>query len=94
MSGPCCHQTRAHGLTGWWLRQHSGGVFQLASWRWLFRFLAIIALAAALTGFLFMPKAVTAKNESEYTKFQQLDLVGVLLMVSCLLLFILGLTSG
>jgi len=73
-----------------------GGLFELgnSSWPWLFRFLAIVALIACAVGWLMMPKAFTPKNKSQYTKFQQMDLVGVFLLTGSLLLFILGLTSG
>jgi hypothetical protein len=40
-----------------------------------------------------MPKAFTPKNKSKYSKFQQMDLLGVFLLTGSLLLFILGLTS-
>ncbi len=75
-------------------QEHSrGGLFELASWRWLFRFLAIVALLSAGLGFLMMPKAKTPKKESEFSKLERLDIVGVGLLTGCLLLFILGLTS-
>ncbi|KAJ9092463.1 hypothetical protein QFC20_007350 [Naganishia adeliensis] len=73
----------------------SGGLFELASWKWLFRFMAILAFASAAVGALLLPwKMGKHVAHSKYSKFQRLDLVGVFLMTGSLLLFILGLTSG
>ncbi|KAJ9092363.1 hypothetical protein QFC21_006864 [Naganishia friedmannii] len=72
-----------------------GGVFELASWRWLFRFMAILAFASAGIGALIMPwKMERHVAANKFSKLQRLDLVGVFLMTAALLLFILGLTSG
>jgi MFS family permease len=72
-----------------------GGLFELASWKWLFRFMAILAFASAGVGALLLPwKMERHIAHSEFSKLQRLDLVGVFLMTGSLLLFILGLTSG
>ncbi|KAJ9114008.1 hypothetical protein QFC22_005826 [Naganishia vaughanmartiniae] len=72
-----------------------GGLFELASWRWLFRFMAILAFASAGVGALIMPwKMERHIAANKFSKLQRLDLFGVFLMTAALLLFILGLTSG
>jgi hypothetical protein len=71
-----------------------GGLFELASWKWLFRFMAILAFASAGVGALLLPwKMGKHVADSQFSKMQRLDLVGVFLMTGSLLLFILGLTS-
>lgn len=74
-----------------------GGVFGLgnASWRWLLRFLAILALCAFAVGALMMPlKKHTVSHTSQFSRLQRLDIGGAVILTSSLCLFILGLTSG
>jgi MFS family permease len=75
---------------------NSGGVFGLgnASWRWLLRFLAILALCAFAVGALMMPlKKHTVSHTSQFSRLQRLDIGGAVILTSSLCLFILGLTS-
>jgi hypothetical protein len=73
-----------------------GGLFELgnSSWRWLFRFLAILALAASGVGFMTMAWGSTVKHNSRFSKLQRMDIVGASILTISLCLFILGFTSG
>lgn len=77
-----------------------GALLELASWRWIFRFLACVSLALAVPGYLLFPRntSATSSAESLYpVKFVEilktLDPIGVVTIMACLLLFNLALTS-
>ncbi|WVW85472.1 hypothetical protein I302_107510 [Kwoniella bestiolae CBS 10118] len=71
------------------------GLFLLASWKWYFRFVTILVTPFAILAWIYMPptKAV-ASSLSGRDKIKRLDLVGVLLLLSALVLFILGFTQA
>lgn len=70
----------------------------LASWRWIFRFIAIITFTCGASSWLLLPlqRAIEAEPHiaTPWTeKVRRLDLVGVGLIIASLLLLNLGLTS-
>ncbi|KAL0246983.1 hypothetical protein I308_104015 [Cryptococcus tetragattii IND107] len=71
------------------------GVFLLASWRWYFRFITIIiAPFSVLAWFLMPPTEAVAEDLPGAAKLKRMDIVGVLLLLACLVLFILGFTQA
>ncbi|OCF75874.1 hypothetical protein I204_03170 [Kwoniella mangroviensis CBS 8886] len=71
------------------------GLFLLASWKWYFRFVTIIVTPFAFLAWKYMPptKAVSS-SLSGRDKLKRLDLIGVILLLSALVLFILGFTQA
>ncbi|WWC63441.1 uncharacterized protein I303_106043 [Kwoniella dejecticola CBS 10117] len=71
------------------------GLFMLSSWRWYFRFVTIVVAPFAALAWVYMPptKAV-ASSLSSKDKIKRLDLIGVVLLLSALVLFILGFTQA
>lgn len=74
----------------------------MAGWRWIFRFLACITLACAVTGWLLFPStsnralsptAGSFRHGKRLEFLRRLDFVGVVLIMACLLLFNLALTG-
>ncbi|KAF8599786.1 MFS general substrate transporter [Ceratobasidium sp. AG-I] len=63
---------------------------QYASWRWVFWFIALIALPIAASCVYLIPK--TPSHEG--TKASQLDFVGVSALITAIILFIYALTTG
>ncbi|WWD20594.1 hypothetical protein CI109_105070 [Kwoniella shandongensis] len=71
------------------------GVFLLANWRWYFRFITIIVAPFSVLAWFLMPRTeAVAEDLPGAAKLKRMDLVGVLLLVACLALFILGFTQS
>ncbi|OWZ61109.1 hypothetical protein AYX15_06663, partial [Cryptococcus neoformans] len=71
------------------------GVFLLASWRWYFRFITIIIAPFSVLAWFLMPQTeATAEDLPGAAKLKRMDIVGVLLLIACLVLFILGFTQA
>ncbi|KAI5454811.1 hypothetical protein NCC49_003693 [Naganishia albida] len=78
-----------------------GALLSLAHWRWIFRFLACTSFAGATAGWLLLPKAPNLQHSTSTSRLtvignllRRLDLFGVVLVMSALLLFNLALTSA
>ncbi|WOO78849.1 putative MFS-type transporterc [Vanrija pseudolonga] len=69
---------------------------QMTNWRWFFRVISIIILPVAASTFYLIPASTgkDAENTDGKAKWRRLDLVGVFLMLSAIVLLILGLTLG
>ena len=71
------------------------GVFLLASWRWYFRFIAILVAPFSVIAFFLMPKTeAVAQSLPGWEKVKRMDLGGVAILIACLVLFILGFTQA
>ncbi|WVQ78085.1 hypothetical protein IAT38_000166 [Cryptococcus sp. DSM 104549] len=71
------------------------GVFLLASWRWYFRFIAILIAPFSVLAWFLMPKTeAVAEDLPGAAKLKRMDIGGVLILVACLVLFILGFTQA
>lgn len=71
------------------------GVFLLASWRWYFRFIAILVIPFSVLCWFLMPRTqAVAEDLPGAEKWKRMDLGGVFIMVTCLILFILAFTQG
>ena len=71
------------------------GVFLLASWRWYFRFIAILVAPFSVIAFFLMPKTeAVAQSLPGWEKIKRMDLGGVAILIACLVLFILGFTQA
>ena len=71
------------------------GVFLLASWRWYFRFIAILDAPFSVIAFFLMPKTeAVAQSLPGWEKVKRMDLGGVAILIACLVLFILGFTQA
>lgn len=71
------------------------GVFMLASWRWYFRFIAILAFPFSAFAWFLMPKTeAVAGNMSQTEKWKRMDLGGVAMLVAGLILFVLSFTQA
>ena len=71
------------------------GVFLLASWRWYFRFIAILVAPFSVIAFFLMPKTeAVAQSLPGWEKIKRMDLGGVGILIACLVLFILGFTQA
>ncbi|WWC87529.1 uncharacterized protein L201_002419 [Kwoniella dendrophila CBS 6074] len=74
------------------------GVFLLANWRWYFRFVTIIILPISILSWFIMPNTQPVNKSSlnlgQKEKLKRMDLLGVLILISCLVLFILGFTQA
>ncbi|WVQ85871.1 hypothetical protein IAT38_008039 [Cryptococcus sp. DSM 104549] len=71
------------------------GVFLLASWRWYFRFITILVAPFSVLAWFLMPKTeAVAEDLPGAAKFKRMDLGGVLILIACLVLFILGFTQA
>ncbi|KAI0804556.1 major facilitator superfamily domain-containing protein [Irpex lacteus] len=74
-----------------------GAVFvQLATWPWVFYFMAIMAFSIAITAFIFvpMPEKEEKLSKSGVAKWKYLDLGGILILTSALILLIFAVTEG
>lgn len=70
------------------------GIFLLASWRWYFRFIAIIAIPFAVLSWYILPRTeAVAEDLPGAEKWKRMDLVGVLGLMAILVLFILAFTQ-
>ncbi len=70
------------------------GVFLLASWRWYFRFIAIVVLPFSVLCWYIMPKTEAVAEDLPGTeKWKRMDLIGVTGLMAILILFILSFTQ-
>ncbi|TXT11737.1 uncharacterized protein COLE_02147 [Cutaneotrichosporon oleaginosum] len=70
------------------------GVFLLASWRWYFRFIAIVVLPFSVLCWYIMPTTEAVASDLPGTeKWKRMDLAGVLGLMAILVLFILAFTQ-
>lgn len=70
------------------------GVFLLASWRWYFRFVAILVIPFSVLSWYILPRTeAVAEKVPGSEKWKRMDLVGVFLMMAILCLFILAFTQ-
>lgn len=70
------------------------GVFLLASWRWYFRFVAILVIPFSVLCWFIMPRTEAVAEDLPGTeKWKRMDLIGVLGLMAILVLFILGFTQ-
>ena len=74
---------------------------QMSSWRWYFRFIALLAIPFSTIAYIFIPSTFTATNTSPDAlthsvaeKWKRFDLPGCAIMLSATLLFIVSLTLG
>lgn len=71
------------------------GLFLLASWRWYFRFIAILVIPFSVVCWFLMPRTkAVAQSLPGAEKWKRMDLGGVFIMVAMLILFILAFTQG
>ena len=71
------------------------GIFLLASWRWYFRFITIIVTPFSVIAWLLMPKTNAVAEDLPGTeKWKRMDLGGVFILLTALVLFILGFTQA
>ncbi|WWC72441.1 uncharacterized protein I206_106403 [Kwoniella pini CBS 10737] len=71
------------------------GIFLLANWRWYFRFITIIIAPFAVLAWFLMPRTeAVAEDLPGAAKLKRMDLGGVLILIACLVLFILGFTQA
>lgn len=75
-----------------------GAILVLASWRWVFRFVAIVTFTSGTCSWLLFPQEKADHAESHIAapwtvRVKRLDLVGIGLIMSSLLMLNLGLTS-
>lgn len=85
------------------------GVFLLASWRWYFRFIAILTVShstndrtsadsqapfAVLAWFLMPKTEAVASDLGGWDKWKRMDLPGVGIMIAALVLFVYGFTQA
>lgn len=71
-----------------------GGLFEQASWRWLFRMISFMAVLATVASLAFVPKERITKNVTLKDILLRMDLVGLLLSVTAIIMLVLALTSG
>ncbi|KAL1410691.1 hypothetical protein Q8F55_001633 [Vanrija albida] len=72
----------------------AGGLV-MASWRWYFRFIAILVIPFSALAWVLMPRtAAVAGDVGQGEKWRRMDLGGVVLMLGTLVCFILALTQG
>ncbi|BEJ11140.1 hypothetical protein CspHIS471_0105620 [Cutaneotrichosporon sp. HIS471] len=70
------------------------GVFLLASWRWYFRFIAIVVIPFSVLCWYIMPRTQAVAEDLPGTeKWKRMDLIGVLGLMAILVLFILSFTQ-
>ncbi|KAJ9114011.1 hypothetical protein QFC22_005831 [Naganishia vaughanmartiniae] len=70
-----------------------GALFNLANWRWLFRFIAILAGIAFVVALILLPwRTKTHVPPSRHSKLKRMDLLGLSAMTAALLLLNLSLT--
>lgn len=70
-----------------------GAIFvQFATWSWVFWFVAIIAVPVSVVAVWLIPND-SGKSASK-SKMKGLDLIGVSILTTALVLFIYGLTTG
>lgn len=71
------------------------GVFVMASWRWYFRFVAIVVLPFSVLAWFLMPRThAVAESLPGMDKVKRMDIGGVLLLMAFMVLFILAFTQG
>ncbi|TXT04331.1 hypothetical protein VHUM_04218 [Vanrija humicola] len=71
------------------------GGFVMASWRWYFRFIAILVVPFSIGAWFLMPRTrAVAEDLGRGEKWRRMDLGGVALMIAMLVCFILALTQG
>lgn len=71
------------------------GVFLLASWRWYFRFIAILVIPFSIFAWFLMPHApAVAEDLAMAEKWKRMDLFGVFQLLMILVLFILAMTQA
>lgn len=66
----------------------------MASWRWYFRFIAILAIPCSILAHTFIPTTHSADTHTTKEKWRRFDLPGCGIMLGATLLFILSLTLG
>ncbi|KAH6913586.1 major facilitator superfamily domain-containing protein [Coprinopsis sp. MPI-PUGE-AT-0042] len=71
-----------------------GGLFEHATWRWLFRMISIMAFLATAASLAFVPKERITKNVTAKDILLRMDPIGLLLSVTAIILLVLALTSG
>ncbi|KAH9942633.1 MFS general substrate transporter [Amylocystis lapponica] len=74
-----------------------GAIFvEYASWRWVFWFVALVAIPIAATCLFLIPPQEPALEgvEPQVAKWKTLDIVGVSILTVALILFIFSITSG
>lgn len=70
------------------------GIFLLASWRWYFRFIAIIVIPFSVLCWFIMPRTeAVAEDLPGAEKWKRMDLIGVFGLMAILILFILAFTQ-
>ncbi|KAL1405759.1 hypothetical protein Q8F55_007432 [Vanrija albida] len=71
------------------------GAFVTASWRWYFRFIAILVIPFSVGAWFLMPRTkAVAEDIKGSDKWKRMDLVGVFIMVAMLVTFILAFTQA
>jgi MFS family permease len=71
------------------------GVFLLASWRWYFRFIAILVIPFSVVCWFLMPATEAVQGDlPQSDKWKRMDLGGVAILITLLVLFILAFTQG
>jgi len=75
-----------------------GALFvEFASWRWVFWFVAIVAIPIGAACVVLVPPQeapVADVSESRIAKWKTLDLIGITILTAALILFIFAITSG
>ncbi|KAH6904497.1 major facilitator superfamily domain-containing protein [Coprinopsis sp. MPI-PUGE-AT-0042] len=71
-----------------------GGLFEQASWRWLFRMISFMAVLATVASLAFVPKERITKNVTVKDILLRMDPIGLLLSVTAIIMLVLALTSG
>ncbi|KAH6904499.1 major facilitator superfamily domain-containing protein [Coprinopsis sp. MPI-PUGE-AT-0042] len=71
-----------------------GGLFEQASWRWLFRMISFMAVLATVASLAFVPKQRITKNVTVKDILLRMDPVGLLLSITAIIMLVLALTSG
>ncbi|WOO83271.1 Drug resistance protein [Vanrija pseudolonga] len=71
------------------------GAFVTASWRWYFRFIAILVIPFSVGAWFLMPRTkAVAEDIKGSEKWKRMDLVGVFIMIAMLVCFILAFTQA
>lgn len=71
------------------------GGFVMASWRWYFRFIAILVIPFSVGAWFLMPRTrAVAEDVGSGEKWRRMDLGGVSIMIAMLVCFILAMTQG